>query len=93
MDWGAPEVGLFHPPVGLVVRVLRYAEACGARDLLVVPDWPGSVFGAVLREKEDEGKVVLVDRFRPWLEAPMCMTYRTFKGIPAFDFLAFRLNF
>ena len=90
LQWGN---GFFHPPVGLVAKVLRYAECCGASGLLVVPDWPGSVFMARLREKELEGKVAMVLRFRPWLETPGWMRSDAFRGTPKFDFLAYSFVF
>ena len=93
VGWGAPERGFFHPPVGLIVKVVRYAEKCGACGLLVVPDWPGSVHGPLLREKEMEGRMVLVDRFRPRLESPEWMKSTMFSGIPKFDFLAYEFRF
>ena len=93
VDWGVWGNGFFHPPVGLVAKVLRYAECCGARGLLVVPDWPASVFMARLREKELEGRVDRVLRFRPRLEAPGWMKSGVFKGMPKFDFLVYSFNF
>ena len=51
--------GFFHPPVGLVSRVVRKAERERAEGLLVVPDWPGSGFMSVLEESEDEeGEII-----------------------------------
>lgn len=93
VDWGTWGNAFFHPPVGLVAKVLRYAECCGAKGLLVVPEWPASVYMARLREKEQEGKVMLVLRFRPELEAPRWMKSAVFRGIPKFDFLAYSLDF
>ena len=92
-NWGALEFGFFHPPVGVIVRVVRYAEQCKAGGLLVVPDWPGSVFMVVIRSLEAAGKVRQVRRFRPWLESPPWLKSRTFQGTPKFDFLAFLYNF
>ena len=86
-------MGFFHPPVGLIARVVRYAESCRARGLLVVPDWPGSVYSTLLREKEQEGRVVRVERFRPRLETPKWMKSEVFSGVPKFDFLAFEFRF
>ena len=43
------------PPVGFVAKVLRYAEFCGAKGLLVVPEWPASVFMARLRGAGGQG--------------------------------------
>ena len=37
VDWGKG-FGYFHPAVGCVVRVVRYAEWCRARGILLVPD-------------------------------------------------------
>ena len=91
--WGEAGMGFFHPPVGLIVRVMRYAEACRADGLLVVPDWPFSVFCTVLRETEGEGKVVRVDRFRPYLESPGWMISNTFRRVPKSDFIAFLFEF
>ena len=72
---------------------MRYAEVCGARGLLVVPEWPASVFMVRLREKELEGKVAMVLRFKPELETPLWMKSNVFRGTPKFDFLAFRFAF
>ena len=43
--------GYFHPPVGLITKVVRRAEKTGARGVLVTPDWPGSVFLLKVEEK------------------------------------------
>ena len=34
--------GYFHPPVGLVPRLLEWAKVCKSEGILLVPDWPGS---------------------------------------------------
>ena len=39
---GREERGFFHPPVGLVLRVIRKAEREKAEDVLFMPHWPGS---------------------------------------------------
>ena len=92
-DWGTWGYGFFHPPVGLVAKVLRYAEFCGAKGLLVLPEWPASVFMARLREKELEGKVIRVLKFKPELETPLWMKSNVFRGTPKFDFLAHKFSF
>ena len=43
--------GYFHPPVGLITKVVRRAERTGARGVLVTSDWPGSVFLLKVEEK------------------------------------------
>ena len=58
-----------------------------------MPEWPASVFMARLREKELEGKVTMVLRFRPELEAPRWMKSDMFRGTPKFDSLAYSLAF
>ena len=73
--------------------MLRYAECCGAKGLLIEPEWPPSVFMARLREKELEGKVAMVLRFRPELEAPRWMKSNVFRETPKFNFLAYNLSF
>ena len=93
VSWSKPQFGFFHPPVGLVVKVLRYAEMCRASGLLVVPDWQGSVFMVVLRELMARRKVWLARRFRPVLQSPPWLKSKTFSGVPKFDFLAIMMDF
>ena len=82
-----------HPPVGLVVRVLRYAAECRAGGLLVVPFWPGAIYMAKLRAAESAGKVILLKKFRPELVSPVWVKSRTFHGPARFDFFVYQLNF
>ena len=51
--------GYFHPPVGLITKVVRRAEKTGARGVLVTPDWPGSVFLLKVEEKVRERDCVV----------------------------------
>ena len=51
--------GYFHPPVGLIMKVVRRAENTGARGVLVTPDWPGSVFLLKVEEKVQERDCVV----------------------------------
>ena len=44
--------GYFHPPIGLAWKVVRKAQREKARGVLLVPDWPGSSYFAVIEEKE-----------------------------------------
>lgn len=93
VSWSTPHFVFFHPPVGLIVKVLRYAEECQASGLLVIPDWPGSVYMVVLRDLMARQKVWLARRFRPVLHSAPWILSRTFSGMPKFDFLAVGLNF
>ena len=89
IDWGRAGFMFLHPPVGLIVRVLRYAEACKATGLLVVPFWPGAIFMTELRALEATQKVQLVRRFRPELVSPEWIKSKTFHGPARFDFLVY----
>ena len=93
VSWAKPHFGFFHPPVGLVVKVLRFAEQCRASGLLVVPLWQGSVFMVVLRELVARGRARIVRRFRPALQSPPWLKSKTFCGVPKFDFLAIVFEF
>ena len=62
--------GFFHPPEGLIYRVVRKAERERAEGLLVVPDWLGSGFMSVLEERVRMKRVRLVKTFSPVLECP-----------------------
>ena len=86
-------VGYFHPPVGLIVRVLRYAEECKSRGLLLVPDWPSSTWRPVVENHIKRGTVKIVDRFRPRLIAPNYIRNNMFRGVSKFDFLALMMIF
>ena len=93
VEWGKAGFMFLHPPVGLIVRVLRYAEACNATGLLVVPFWPGAIFMTELKAVEKEGKVEMVRRFRPELVSPEWIKSKTFHGPARFDFLVYYVNF
>ena len=91
-DWTVGQ-GYFHPPVGLVPRVLSKAEESRAQGILVVPDWPGSWMMTEVKEYIKAGKIKLLERSRPELECPEWFENRTFLGRPKFDMLVFQLTF
>ena len=93
LDWGEAGYMFLHPPVGLIVRVLRYAKACKAAGLLVVPHWPGSIFMTELRAAEIEGKIFMVKEFQPELVSPEWIKSKTFHGPARFDFFVYHINF
>ena len=93
LDWGKTGFMFLHPPVGLIVRVLRYAEACAASGVLVVPVWPGAIFMTELRAAQRVGKVQVLRIFRPDLVSPVWIKSKTFHGPARFDFLVCALNF
>lgn len=93
LDWGKAGFMFLHPPVRLVVRVLRYAEACAASGVLIVPVWPGAIFMTELRAAQRVGKVQVLRTFRPNLVSPVWIKSKTFHGPARFDFLVCALNF
>ena len=86
-------MGYFHPPVSLVWRVVRKAEREKAEGILIVPDWPGSSFLAVLESRVREGTVVLMERWKPFLICPREIESNTFRGVPKFLMSVYRFNF
>ena len=88
-DWSRG-FGYFHLPVGLVPRVLDKAREDEAQGILVVPDWPGSM---VAREIECCEQLELVARWRPLFECPAWFENSTFRGVPKFDMLVYRMSF
>ena len=62
--------GFFHPPVGLLSRVMRKAESKRAKGVLVAPDWPGSGWLAVVEEKARMKKLRLAEKMSLVLEFP-----------------------
>merc|ERR1711873_348884 len=77
-------VGYFHPPVGLVWKVVRKAERERAEGVLIVPDWPGSGLLVVLESRVKEGKIVLMEKWRPSLICPWEIGSNTFRGMTKF---------
>ena len=88
-DWSRG-FGYFHPPVGLVPRVLDKAREDEAQGILVVPDWSQSMMAREIRCcKEPE----LVGRWRPFFECPTWFQNATFRGRASFDVLTYRMRF
>ena len=85
--------GFFHPPVGLISRVVRKAERERAQGLLIVPDWPGSGLMLVLEDRVRMRKIRLVKTFNPVLECPREILSDQFRGVPKFDFNVFGFEF
>ena len=85
--------GYFHPPVGMITRVIRKAEKSGARGILVAPDWPGSTAYMLIREKVAEGKMRIEEQWRPFMHCPGEILTRTFRGVLKFEMLVVSFNF
>ena len=85
--------GFFHPPVGLISRVVRKAERERAKGVLVAPDWPGSSRLAVVEEKVRMRKWILVDNVSLVLECPIEIVSNTFRGVPKFNVKIYMFSF
>ena len=85
--------GLFHPPEGLISRVVRKVEKERAKGVLVAPDWPGSSRLAVVEEKVRMRKWILVDNVSLVLECPIEIVSNTFRGVPKFNVNIYMFNF
>ena len=88
-DWSVG-FGFFHPPVGLVPRVLEKAREDRAQGILLVPDWPTSAMAVVVRGCKE---LEVVGRWKPLFECPAWFKNRTFRGVSGFDVLALRMRF
>ena len=88
-DWSSG-FGFFHPPVGMVMRVLDKAREEGAQGILVVPDWPGSM---VAREIKFCEQLQYAGKWKPVFECPSWFENSTFRGIPKFAMLVFVMKF
>ena len=84
--------GYFHPPVSLAWKVIRKAQRERAKGVLIVPDWPGSSFLAVLEDRVKDGSIVLMEKFQPVLICPKEICSDTFRGVPKFKLFAYGFN-
>ena len=83
----------FHPPVGLLSRVVRKAERERARGVLVAPDWPGSGRLTVVEDRVRMRRLILVETVSLRLECPRKIISDTFRGVPKFNFNMYLFNF
>ena len=86
--WGLSPSGWFGVESGL-----QGGERERAEGVLIVPDWPGSSFLAVLESRVKEGTVVLMEKCRPVLICPREIDSNTFRGVPKFKMCIYRFNF
>ena len=77
VDWSSFTNGFFHPPVGLVTRVLKHAQYVKAKGVLIIPVW----------ESVDCWPVIIRLVAAQWIES------ETFIGKSDFDFVAFQFRF
>ena len=85
--------GFFHPPVGLLSRVVWKVERERAKGVLVAPDWPGSSQLVVVEEKVRMKELILADTVSLVLECPREIMSNTFRGVPKFKFNIYVSNF
>ena len=88
-DWSRG-FGFFHPPVGLVPRLMDKAREDGAQGILVVPEWPQSMMAREIRACEE---LKLVGRWKPVFECPVWFRTAAFRGRSCFDVLVFLMRF
>ena len=93
IDWGDLNNGFFHPPVGLVTRVLKHAQFVKAKGVLIVPVWESADFWPVIVRLVRNEQLIELSRFRPTLMAAQWLESDMFRGKSSFDFAAFRFRF
>ena len=79
--------------MGLIWKVVRKAERSEARGVLVVPDWPESSFYMLVKEKLEEGKMLIEEKFRPIITCPKEIVSNTFRGALKFDMVILSFDF
>ena len=85
--------GFFHPPVGLLLRVIRKAEREKAEGVLVAPDWPGSGRMSLVEEKVRMKKLRLAEQVHLALECPKEIVSDKFRGVPKCGFNIYVFEF
>ena len=93
VDWGHLSNGFFHPPVGVVTKVLKQAQSTRAKGVLIVPVWTSADYWPVIIRLVQSSQLIELTRFRPFLLTAQWVKSETFKGTPKFDFVAYRFNF
>ena len=93
VDWSKLVNGFFHPPVGLVTRVLKHAQFVKAKGVLIVPVWESADFWPVIVRLVGTSQLLQLRRFRPVLLTAQWVESEVFKGRTKFDFVAFRFRF
>ena len=93
IDWSSLTNGFFHPPVGLVTRVLKHAQYVKAKGVLIVPVWESADFWPVIVCLVKNEQLIELSRFQPHLVAAQWIDSDTFRGKSSFDFVALRFSF
>ena len=85
--------GFFHPPVGLITRVLKHAQYVKAKGALIVPVWESADFWPVIVCLVRTEQLIELSRFRPYIVAAQLIESNVSKGKSDFDFVAFLFRF
>ena len=88
-DWNEEE-GFFHPPLGLLAKVMEKVEQCGARGVVVVPDWPGSETDSVMMQSSNVVQLLGIRMVE--FESPVWMESSTFQAWPGFGLRVYRIK-
>ena len=83
----------FHPPVGLITRVLKHAQYVKAKGVLIIPAWESADFWPVIICLVRTEQLIKLSRFHPYLVAAQWIESNVFKGKSDFDFVAFQFRF
>ena len=65
----------------------------GSRGVLLVPDWPRSVYCMLVEERLKEGSMKLERRFRPRMVCPEEIVSDTFRGYLKFEMYVISFDF
>ena len=93
VDWGSLTNGFFHPPVGLITRVLKHAQFVKAKCVLIIPVWESADFWPAIICLVRTEQLIELSQFRPFLVTVQWIECAVFKGKSDFDFVAFRFRF
>ena len=92
VDWESLTNGFFHPPVGVVTRVLKQAQSTEAKSVLIVPVWESADYWPVIIHLVQTGKLIELTRFQPFLLATQWVKSEMFRLKSKFNFAAYRFR-
>ena len=93
VDWAGLTNGFFHPPVGLVTRVLKHVQYVEVKGVLIVPAWESADFWPVIIRLVRTEQLIELVWFRPFLVAAQWIESDVFRGKSCFDFVVFCFRF
>ena len=93
VDWSSMTNGFFHPPVGLISRVLKHAQYVKAKGVLIVPVRESADFLPVIICLVGTDHLIKLSLFCPYMVAAQSIVSSVFKGKSDFDFMDFRFRF